>query len=227
MVKSGHDDEILFVGGSGNISTACSRLAAERGIELVHFTGACAGRLAASVRTIHGDLHDRRPWRKALASEAFDVVVNWIVFDPAEAAADVEMSPARSGSTCSFSTATVYPERAALHRPRGNAARPTLFGVRAKEDCHEQFFMEAHPTARIPFTSCGPRSPTADTWVPTAFGSISLLHRLRRGLPLVVHGDGTSLWVMTTPALLPRVCSPLWQARKPWRGIFTSPPTRS
>ena len=82
--------KVLFIGGSGNISTACSRLAAERDIELVHFNrGQRRIELPARVRTIHGDINDRRAMAQALASEAFDVVVNWVVFDPAQAAADV------------------------------------------------------------------------------------------------------------------------------------------
>jgi putative NADH-flavin reductase len=84
--------KVLFVGGSGNISTACSRLATERRIELVHFNrGLRRVELPPGVRTIHGDSNDRRAMAQALAAEDFDVVVNWIVFDQAQAAADVEM----------------------------------------------------------------------------------------------------------------------------------------
>jgi nucleoside-diphosphate-sugar epimerase len=192
--------KILFVGGSGNISTACSRLAAERGIELVHFNrGLRRVDLPPSVRTIHGDLHDRRAMAQALASEAFDVVVNWIVFDPAEAAADVEMFAGKVGQYVFISTATVYqkpPQHYIVHEETP-LANP-FWEYAQKKIATEQFFMEAHRRHGFPVTIVRPSFTYGDTWVPTAFGvDFTSLHRLRRGLPLVVHGDGTSLWVMT------------------------------
>src|SRR5271157_2059483 len=103
----GMSKKVLFIGGSGNISTACSRLAAERDIDLVHFNrGQRRVELPARVRTFHGDINDRRAMAQALASETFDVVVNWMVFDPAQAASDVEMFAGKIQQYVFISTAT-------------------------------------------------------------------------------------------------------------------------
>jgi hypothetical protein len=143
--------KVLFIGGSGNISTACSRLAVERGIELTHFNrGLRRGDLPPGVRTIHGDIHDRRAMAKVLDSEAFDVVVDWIVFDPVQAAADVEMFAGKIKQYVFISTATVYQKPAALHRQRRDAAGESFLGVFTKEDCHRAVSHGGAPATRIP-----------------------------------------------------------------------------
>ena len=192
--------KILFVGGSGNISTACSRLAAARGIDLVHFNrGLRRVDLPPSIRTIHGDLHDRRAMAQALAGEAFDVVVNWMVFDPAQAAADVDMFADRVKQYVFISTATVYqkPPRHYIVTEETPLANP-FWEYSQKKIAAEQFLMEAHRRHGFPVTIVRPSFTYGDTWIPTAFGiDFTTVHRLRHGLPLPLHGDGTSLWVMT------------------------------
>ena len=121
--------KVLFIGGSGNISTACSRLATERRIELVHFNrGLRRVELPPGVRTIHGDSNDRRAMAQALAAEDFDVVVNWIVFDQAQAAADVEMFAGKVKQYVFISTATVYQKRHGTTSSPKRRRSPTLSG---------------------------------------------------------------------------------------------------
>ena len=192
--------KVLFIGGSGNISTACSRLAVKRGLELVHFNrGLRQVYLPTSVRSIQGDVSDRRTMARALASESFDVVVNWIGFDPAQAAADVEMFAGKVQQYVFISSATVYQkpphhylvsEETPLHNPFWEYAQ--------KKIAAEQFLVEAHRRHGFPITIVRPSFTYGDTWIPTAMGiDFTPVHRLRQGLPLVVHGDGTALWVMT------------------------------
>ncbi|HJX51537.1 MAG TPA: SDR family oxidoreductase [Polyangia bacterium] len=192
--------KVLFVGGSGNISTACSRLAAERGMELVHFNrGQRRVELPSRVRAIHGDVSDRRAMAQALASETFDVVVNWIVFDPAQAAADVEMFAGKIKQYVFISTATVYqkPPRHYVVTEETPLANP-FWEYSQKKIATEQFLTEAHRRHGFPVTIVRPSFTYGDTWIPTAFGiDFTSVHRMRKGLPLPLHGDGTSLWVMT------------------------------
>jgi nucleoside-diphosphate-sugar epimerase len=144
--------KVLFIGGSGNISTACSRLAVERGIELTHFNrGLRRGDLPPGVRTIHGDVHDRRAMAKVLDSEAFDVVVDWIVFDPVQAAADVEMFAGKIKQYVFISTATVYqkPPQHYIVSEETPLAQSFL-GVFAKEDCHRAVSHGGAPATWIP-----------------------------------------------------------------------------
>jgi nucleoside-diphosphate-sugar epimerase len=192
--------KVLFIGGSGNISTACSRLAAERDIDVVHFNrGQRRVELPAGVRTIHGDINDRRAMAQALASEAFDVVVNWIVFDPAQAAADVEMFAGKIKQYVFISTATVYqkPPRHYVVTEETPLENP-FWEYAQKKIATERFLTEAHQRHGFPVTIVRPSFTYGDTWIPTAFGiDFTSVHRMRKGLPLPLHGDGTSLWVMT------------------------------
>jgi len=192
--------KVLFIGGSGNISTACSRLAVERGVELTHLNrGLRRVDLPPGVRTIHGDIHDRRAMAQALDSEAFDVVVNWIVFDPVQAAADVEMFAGKIRQYVFISTATVYqkPPQHYIVSEETPLANP-FWEYSQKKIATEKFLMEAHRRHGFPVTIVRPSFTYGDTWIPTAFGiDFTPVYRLRRSLPLPVHGDGTSLWVMT------------------------------
>jgi len=138
--------KVLFIGGSGNISTACSRLATERRIELVHFNrGLRRVELPPGVRTIHGDSNDRRAMAQALAAEDFDVVVNWIVFDQAQAAADVEMFAGKVKQYVFISTATVYqkPPQHYIVTEATPLANP-FWEYAQKKIATEQFLMQAH-----------------------------------------------------------------------------------
>jgi nucleoside-diphosphate-sugar epimerase len=192
--------KVLFIGGSGNISTACSRLASQRGIDLVHFNrGLRRVDLPPDIRTIPGDIKDRQAMAQALASETFDVVVNWIGFDPAQAAADVEMFAGKVKQYIFISSATVYqkPPRHYLVTEETPLDNP-FWEYAQKKIATEQFLMEQHRRHGFPVTIVRPSFTYGDTWIPTAFGvDFTSVHRMRQGLPLPVHGDGTSLWVMT------------------------------
>jgi nucleoside-diphosphate-sugar epimerase len=164
--------KVLFIGGSGNISTACSRLATERRIELVHFNrGLRRVELPPGVRTIHGDSNDRRAMAQALAAEDFDVVVNWIVFDQAQAAADVEMFAGKVKQYVFISTATVYqkPPRHYIVTEATPLANP-FWEYSQKKIATEQFLMQEHQRHGFPVTIVRPSFTYGDTWIPTAFG---------------------------------------------------------
>ena len=75
--------KVLFIGGTGNISTAVTELAAERGIELTLLRrGQREANLPANVRTITADIRDEAAADAALGSQKFDAVVDWIAFTP-------------------------------------------------------------------------------------------------------------------------------------------------
>ena len=81
---------VLFVGGTGFISTEVSQLALARGIDLVHLNrGRRRGTEVEGVRTLVADYHDPRSVEQALGSERFDAVVNWIAYVPADVERDI------------------------------------------------------------------------------------------------------------------------------------------
>ena len=94
---------VLFLGGTGIISSACSRLAVERGIELfVLNRGRSAGRpLPPEVTLLRGDARDPASVRDALGGREFDAVVDWVAFTPDHVRPTSARSAAGPGNTCS------------------------------------------------------------------------------------------------------------------------------
>jgi nucleoside-diphosphate-sugar epimerase len=192
--------KVLFIGGSGNISTACSRLAAERGIDLcVYNRGRRKADLPRSVHQITGDFGNPIEMSKELAGSSFDVVVNFIVFDPAQASQDIKMFSGHVKQYVFISTATVY-QKPPRHyvitedTPLGNP----FWEYAQKKIAVENMLMKAHRELGFPVTIVRPSFTYGDQFIPTPVSTdYTPAARLKKGLPLVVHGDGTSLWVMT------------------------------
>lgn len=101
---------VLFIGGSGIISSACSRLAVERGLDVYALNrGATALRpLPSEVSVLHGDVRDANSVGEALGDREFDVVVNWVAFTPEHIEADLERFRGRIGQYVFISSASVY-----------------------------------------------------------------------------------------------------------------------
>src|SRR5262249_52400001 len=82
--------------------------------------------------------------------------------------------------------------------PRAN---PFWEYARQKIACEDRL-LAAYREAGFPLTIVRPSYTYGETWVPSGFGGqdYTVVDRIRRGLPIVCHGDGTSLWVMTASA---------------------------
>lgn len=91
--------KVLFIGGTGTISTACTALAAERGIDLYLLNrGQRPADVPPGVRLLTGDINDDPAGVKALLAEhSFDVVVDWIAFTPDQVERDIDMFAGRTG----------------------------------------------------------------------------------------------------------------------------------
>ena len=101
---------VLFIGGSGVISSACSRLAIERGIELsVLNRGSTELRpLPPDTMVLRGDIRDPASAREALGDREFDAVVDWVAFTPEHVRADIELFRGRTGQYVFISSASAY-----------------------------------------------------------------------------------------------------------------------
>ena len=102
---------VLFLGGTGIISSACAALALERGIDVTVLNrgGSSAKRpLPPGVRTLTGDARDPASLREAVGGEEFDVVVDFIAFTPEHVLADVELFTGRTGQYVFISSASAY-----------------------------------------------------------------------------------------------------------------------
>jgi nucleoside-diphosphate-sugar epimerase len=190
--------KVLFIGGTGIISSACSRLAVESGIELTHLRrGRTSRPVPAGVHLLAGDIRDPGSARAALADHKFDVVVDFIAFTPAHIAFDLELFRGRTGQFVFISSASAYqtPPSSLPVTESTVLDNPEWAYSRDKIACEEALFA-AYRREKFPVTVIRP-SHTYDRTLFPCHGGYTVIHRMRQGKPVIVHGDGTSLWTLT------------------------------
>ncbi|HUX70828.1 MAG TPA: NAD-dependent epimerase/dehydratase family protein [Cellulomonadaceae bacterium] len=190
---------VLFIGGSGTISSASTRLAVERGIDLhVLNRGTSTTRpLPAGVTVHRGDVREPGSMREALAGLEFDAVVDWVAFTPDHVRADIDLFTGRTGQyvfICSASAYQTPPARVPVveSTPLRN---PYWQYSRDKIAC-EDVLVEAYREQGFPMTIVRPSHTYDKTLIPLD-GGWTAVQRMRDGKEVVVHGDGTSLWTLT------------------------------
>lgn len=191
--------KVLFIGGTGIISSACSRLAVERGIDLhlLKRTESSIRPLPAGVTVHLGDIRRPETVRAALGDLEFDVVVNWVAFTPEHVSTDIELFSGRTGQYVFISSASAYqtpPDRLPVTEstPLSN---PYWAYSRQKIACEASVFA-AHRDAGFPATVVRPSHTYDPTMLPFD-GGWTVVDRMRKGQGVVVPGDGTSLWTIT------------------------------
>jgi nucleoside-diphosphate-sugar epimerase len=190
---------VLFVGGSGIISSACSELAVARGLDLyVLNRGQSHNRpLPAEATVLHGDIRDPLSVTKAIDGLDFDVVVDWVAFTPEHVRADIDLFTGRTKQYVFISSASAYqtpPTRLPVleSTPLSN---PFWQYSRDKIAC-EELLTRAYRADGFPATIVRPSHTYDRTSVPFD-GGWTVVDRMRRGKEILVHGDGTSLWTLT------------------------------
>ena len=205
------DLRVLFIGGSGIISAACSRLAAERGIKLsVLNRGATHLRpLPPEATVLHGDIRDHLAAREALGDLEFDAVVDWVAFTPEHVQADIELFRGRTGQYVFISSASAYqtpPARVPV--TESTPLRNPFWQYSRDKIACEDLLVEAYRQTGFPATIVRPSHTYDRTNIPFD-GKWTALARMRAGKEVVVHGDGTSLWTLTHSADFARGFVPL------------------
>ncbi len=190
---------VLFIGGSGVISSACSWAAASAGIRLTILNrGQTTARtLPPQAEVLHADIHDPAAVAEALGSREYDAVVSWVAFVPADVQADIELLRGRTGQYVFISSAAAYqtpPARLPI-RESTPLRNPFSRYSRDKIAC-EDLLNAAYRDEGFPVTIVRPSHTYDKTLVPLD-GGYTVIGRMRQGKPVVVHGDGTSLWALT------------------------------
>lgn len=190
--------KVLFIGGTGIISSACSRLAVARGIELYHLRrGQTSRPVPAGIQILEGDIRDPESARRALGDRRFDAVVDWVAFTPEHIETDLRLFGGRCHQYLFISSASAYqtpPARLPVTEstPLDN---PFWAYSRAKIACEERL-LAAYRQDHFPMTIVRP-SHTYDRTLLPCHGGYTVIDRMRRGKKVLVHGDGTSLWTLT------------------------------
>ncbi|MGB8012930.1 MAG: SDR family oxidoreductase [Terriglobales bacterium] len=194
--------KILFIGGTGIISTASTALAAKRGLDLTLLTrGQHVTQLPAGVKTLIADVNDPTLIEK-LAHESFDAVVDWVAFTPADIERDIKLFRGRTRQFIFISSASAYqkPQTHYLMTESTPLANPYWDYSRNKIACEERL-MQAYREEGFPVTIVRPSLTYGETLIPLVLNSwqksYTAVDRMIRGQKLVVPGDGTSLWVLT------------------------------
>lgn len=192
--------KVLFIGGTGIISTAVSKQAIAQGIELYHLNRGSHPAVLPGSNRLTADVHQLEDARKVLQDLEFDVVVDWIAYTPEDIERDLSLFRGRTRQFVFISSASAYQkppvnylitESTPLHNPYWKYSQNKIA-------CEERL-LTAYREEGFPVTIVRP-SLTYDPNFPIAIGGwgcYTLADRLKKGLPIIVHGDGSSLWVVT------------------------------
>ena len=196
--------KILMIGGTGTISSAITRQLAAGGHELWLINrGNRSDELPEGVRLVTGDINEHTDEVVAkLGDETFDAVCEFIGFLPEQVARDIAIFSGRTRQYVFISSASAYnkPVRQYVISEGTSLANPHWEYSRNKIAC-EELLMKAYREKGFPVTIVRPSHTYCERGVPVSVhgpkGSWQVLKRMMEGKPVIVHGDGSSLWTLT------------------------------
>jgi len=197
--------KILFIGGTGLISSACSDLALERGHELTLLNRSASTKYPApsGATLITADVRaDEAAVSKLLSTQHFDVVVDWIAFTLADIERDLRLFSTKTDQFVFISSASAYekPPSHYIVTEETPLVNPHWQYSRNKIAC-EQRLMDEYRQNHFPVTIVRPSLTYGPSQIPLCVGSWShpytVIRRMKEGHPVIVPGDGTSLWTVT------------------------------
>lgn len=190
--------KVLFIGGTGVISSECSKLCVEKGIDLFLLNRGKSFRTPPAEATIiNADIRDVNAARNAIAGHKFDVVVDWIAFNEEHVKNDFELFKDKTKQYIFISSASAYqkPIPKLPITEETPLANPFWAYSRAKIDC-ENFLMKMHKENGFPVTIVRPSHTYDETKNPLKVDYLPF-HRMKNGKPIIIHDDGNSLWTLT------------------------------
>jgi len=187
---------LLYIGGTGTISAAAVRRSVAVGhqVTVLNRGQSLTRSLPDEVEVVSGDIRDPQSVRDALGERSFDVVLDFVAYTPEHIDTDADLFAGRTGQYVFISSASAYqtpPDRLPVteETPLDN---PFWEYSRNKIACEERI-PEVFGNA---WTIIRPSHTYDETSMPVE-GRWTVIDRMRRGRPVVVHGDGTSLWTIT------------------------------
>ena len=193
--------KVLFIGGTGIISTACAELAVARGFQLTVLNRGQRETLPG-VHQIIADINDAPAVAAALGKQTWDVVVDFVCFTPAEIEQRIAVFKGRVGQFIFISSASVYQKPLAnyLITESTPLVNPYWDYSRDKIACEERL-LRALREDGFPAVIVRPSFTYGNTVVPLTLNSwpktFTAVDRMRRGKPVIIPGDGLTLWTMT------------------------------
>ena len=192
---------VLYIGGTGTISTSCVRLSVESGMSvsvLNRGNNSAAREMPQGVSWLTGDVTDDDSLLTAIEGQQFDAVVNFLSYDADDVRRMVGIFGSRTRQYVHISSASIYAkplQQSPITESTPIAPNPVLEYATAKWRA-EAALQQALTEQGFPVTIVRP-SHTYDDANPPVPGGWTVLDRIARGAAIPVHGDGTSLWTLT------------------------------
>lgn len=193
--------KVLFIGGTGNLSSDSTTRALAKGMEVWHLNrGTQPGAVPAGLRSLKADIRDEAAAARALGRERFDAVVDFVAFTREHIEEDIRLFRDRTRQFVFISSASAYRKPPVHHVITESTplANPFWKYSRDKIDCERRLEEEARASG-FPYTIIRPSHTYCSRWMPTAFSSadFTVPKRMLEGRRVIVHGDGQSLWTLT------------------------------
>jgi len=197
--------KILFIGGTGLISSACSDLALKHGMELFILNRGVSKKhpVPKGATLLQGDVYqDETGVAGLLAAHHFDAVVDWVAFKPEDIERDIRMFSGKTDQFVFISSASAYqkPPQHYIITEETPLENPFWDYSQNKIAC-EKRLMQVYYQDDFPVTIVRPSLTYGLSQIPLCMGSwghpYTIVNRMKRGQKVIVPGDGTSLWVFT------------------------------
>jgi nucleoside-diphosphate-sugar epimerase len=201
---------ILFLGGAGMIGSAVAAEAVSQGHELTIVTRGVPRRaVPAGVRQLRGDVYQAAALGALLGSERYDSVVNWVGYTPAQLDGHPSLFARLTAQYVFISTCSVFARPVPLLPvTESSPRRQPVFGYARDKVACEDYLTAAYRTDGFPLTIIRP-GHTYDRSVVPLLSGWTAIDRMRAGKPVIVHGDGTSLWTLMHSSDFARALVPL------------------
>ena len=190
--------KILFIGGTGVLSSACSELAVSRGMDLYHLNRGLSANIrnVQGAKTINADIRNVAETAKVLENHEFDVVVDFIAYEPEHIQNDITLFSGKTKQYIFISSASAYEVPKVLPVTEETPLDNPYWEYSRKKIACEHTLKEAGQKSGFPFTIIRPSHTYDKTKIPSV-GGYTVLHRMLQGLPVILPGDGTSIWTLT------------------------------
>jgi len=194
--------KVLFIGGTGNISTSASKLAVERGIDLYMLNRGKTQNQIKGAKTITANINDPKQVAEALGNQHFDAVVNWIAFTPKDIERDIELFSGRTNQYVFISSASVYQKATDAVITESTPLANFHWQYSRNKIACEELLMKEYREKGFPFTTVRPSLTYGEQLIPLIINSwgaksYTIVDRIKKGKKIIVPGDGTSLWTIT------------------------------
>jgi nucleoside-diphosphate-sugar epimerase len=195
--------KVLFIGGTGTISSAITRQLLDKGDELYLLNrGTRNDALPAGVNILKADINDEAAVSKLIEDLEFDIVADFIAFVPAQLERDYRLFNGKTKQFMFISSASAYQTPLSDYRITEGTplSNPYWEYSRNKIAC-EDYLMKQYRENGFPITIVRPSHTYDERSIPLGVhgskGSWQVAKRMLENKPVIIHGDGTSLWTMT------------------------------